>query len=206
MAKSVTSEKLVLGTASSPARLSFPRLFTPKSFTPGQPPRFEATFLLDPSNADHKVQLSALKQAINKLIEAKWGANPPKDIKFCVGNGNDKEYDGYKDRIFVRSASKHRPVVADRGRNELTVDSQGQEPKIPYAGSYVIGKITLWAQDNAFGRRINSNLIAVQYVKDGTPFGPGSTDAETEFEALPEEAGSAPASGGAIAEDDDLNF
>lgn len=201
MAKSVTSEKLVLGTAGSPARLSFPRLYTPKSFTPGQPPRFEATFLLDPSNAVHKQQLAVLKAAILKLIEAKWGGQRPKDLKLCVDDGNTKEYDGYKDRIFIRSASKHRPVVADQGRNELRLDAQGQEPRIPYAGGYVIGKITLWAQDNAFGRRINANLIAVQHVKDGSPFGPGSTDAETEFEVLPEDA-SAPDAGAAVADDD----
>lgn len=187
--KSVTSDRLKLGTVASPARLSFPRLYIPKSFTPGQPPRFEAAFLLDPSNADHKVQIGILNKAIASLIEQKWPRGKPADLKFCIEDGNTKDYDGYKDRIVLRSANKNRPVVIDNGLNELRIDASGQEPKIPYAGSYVIGMVTLWAQDNQFGKRINANLLAVQYVRDGTPFGPGSVDVETEFEVVADAPG-----------------
>jgi hypothetical protein len=186
MAKSVTSDRIKLGTVASPVRLSFPRLYTPKSFTPGQPPRFEAAFLLDPSNAEHKAQLETLKKAVADLITTKWPRGRPADLKLCIEDGNSKQYDGYKDRIVVRSANKNRPVVIDNGLNELKLDASGQEPKIPYAGGYVIGMITLWAQDNQFGKRINANLLAVQWVRDGTPFGPGAVDVETEFEVIPD--------------------
>jgi hypothetical protein len=49
MAKAPTSDIIKLKNV----RLSFARLWKPKAFQEGQDPRFEATFLLDPSNAEH---------------------------------------------------------------------------------------------------------------------------------------------------------
>jgi tripartite-type tricarboxylate transporter receptor subunit TctC len=40
----------------------------------------------------------------------------------------------------------------------------------PFAGCYVNATIRLWAQDNQYGKRINAQLRAVQYVKDGAAF------------------------------------
>jgi hypothetical protein len=95
-------------------------------------------------------------------------------------------------------------VVIDNGKNELRIGSDGVEPKIPFAGSYVVGLITLWAQDNQFGKRINANLLGVQYVREGTPFGPGAVDVETDFETVPDAPG--PTGGAAISSTPDLGF
>jgi hypothetical protein len=44
----------------------------------------------------------------------------------------------------------------------------------------------VWAQDNQYGKRINAALRAVQFVKDGAPFGEGNIDVSQEFTALDE--------------------
>ena len=140
-----------------------------------------------------------MKIAVAKVIGEKWPNGRPPGLQLCIEDGNTKTYDGYKDRIVLRSANKNPPVVIDQGKNELRIGANGQEPKIPYAGGYVVGIITLWAQDNNFGKRVNANLLAVQWVKDGTPFGPGSVDVETEFEVVADAPG--PTGGAAIAGD-----
>mgnify|MGYP001230954780 CR=1 FL=1 len=42
---------------------------------------------------------------------------------------------------------------------------------------YVNANIELWAQNNAYGKRINATLLVVQFSKDGEPFGEGGSSA-----------------------------
>jgi len=51
----------------------------------------------------------------------------------------------------------------------------------PYAGCYVNMSIRLWAQDNQFGKRVNAQLRAVQFVKDGEAFGDKPVDPQKEL-------------------------
>ena len=174
MAKSPTSDVIALKNV----RLSFARLFKPKAFQEGQDPRYEATFLLDPSNADHAATISTIRAQAKKMIED--GGYDAEDFKLCFGKGDKKKYDGYKGMIYVSTNNRTRPTVVTRNRTPV----QEGEPEAPYSGCYVNGSITLWLQDNKFGKRINANLRAVQFVKDGPAFGVQPVDPEEEFEAL----------------------
>jgi Protein of unknown function (DUF2815) len=184
---SPTSNAIKLGSGTNPVRLSFARLFNAKPFAPGQTPRFEASFLLDPSNKEHAATIATIKEEAKKLVIGA-GLNP-KDFKLCFGPGEQKSYDGYEGMFFVTSANTTRPTVVDRNRNPVA-ESDAQAP---YSGSYVIGSVTLWLQNNAYGKRINANLRAVQFVKDGPAFGVAPVKADEEFEALGD---GAPAAGG----------
>jgi len=187
-----TSEKILLGDGKNPVRLSFPRLFQAKAFRPDQKARFEATFLLDPSIKSHAATIAQIKAEAKRIAEEQFGPKLPKGILFCWGNGDDKEYDGYAGMFYIASSNQTRPVVQDRDRTPLA-----EEDGRPYAGCYVVGTITLWVMDNAFGKRINANLRGVQFVKEGDAFGVRPVDAEAEFEALPDDVG------GDDGEDDD---
>ena len=74
MAKSETSEIIKIKNA----RGSFLRLFKPKAFQEGQTPRFEGTFLLDPTSPEHAETIKAIKEEAKKLIAAQWGEKPKK--------------------------------------------------------------------------------------------------------------------------------
>jgi hypothetical protein len=169
-----TSEKIKLNNV----RLSFPRLFKPKAFQEGQDPRFEASFLLDPSDKSHAAIIKQIKATAKELATEEFG-EVPKSLKLCFGDGDEKEYDGYEGMFYVTSSNKTRPTVVDRDLSPL-VEEDGK----PYAGCYVNGTITLWVMNNQFGKRINANLRAVQFVKDGEAFGVKPVDAEEEFDAL----------------------
>lgn len=159
-------------------RLSFPQLFTPKSVNNSEP-KYSASFLLD--KATDRKQLDSLEKAIEAVKKLKWGAQVPKGVKVCLHEGSSKEFDGYDEtNMFVSTSSSRRPVVVDRDLQPLTAADNK-----PYAGSFVNATIRLWAQDNQFGRRVNAEVLAVQFAKDGEAFGGGAPIvAENEFTAI----------------------
>lgn len=173
-------------------RLSFPRLFKARSFRKEQAPRYEATFLLDPSNKAHAGMIGVIEATGETIAEDEWPKKLPAKLVRCYGfTGDEKpplEYDGYEDMYFMRTAAKINtpPLIADRGRNTLQI-VDGVEPSIPYAGCIVNASITLWTMDNEFGTRINSNLRIVQFVQDGDRFGVSPPDMEEEIDILADE-------------------
>ncbi len=98
----------------------------------------------------------------------------------CLKNGNTKGYDGWKDMIVFVASNSVRPVVVD----QKLVPVVAGDKNAPYSGCYVNATVTLWSQNNSYGKRINGNLRAVQFVKDGPAFGVAPVDADDEFEAL----------------------
>jgi hypothetical protein len=161
-------------------RLSFPQLFHAKAVQENQEPKFGASFILD--NEKHKKLLDQIEATIERMALDFWKKKV--SFKHCLHDGNEKEdLDGYGDGTsYISASSKRRPVVVDRGRNPVT-----EEDGVIYAGCYVNATIRLWVQNNDFGRRVNAELRAVQFVKDGESFGAGPVDPESEFEELGDE-------------------
>ena len=160
-------------------RLSFPSLFH-KAVFDGKETKFEATFLIDKSTQADKVK--EVKAAIDAAIkEALKGAKLPAD-KLCMKDGDGIEYAGYAGHMSLKASSQKRPIVLNRDKTPLTEDDN----KL-YAGCYVNAIIELWAQNNQFGKRINANLLGVQFFKDGEPFADGVTASASDFEAFKDE-------------------
>ena len=176
MAKSKTSEVIKLPRV----RLSFADLFKAKAFAEGQEPYFKASFLLDPSNAEHAKVLSQLSAEVKKLTAEAFNGEKLPAERICIADGNTKKYDGYAGMIAVSSSNKVRPVIVNRARAPV---AEG-DAECPYSGCYVNASITLWTQNNKFGKRINANLRGVQFVDDGEAFGIAPVDGDEEFEMM----------------------
>lgn len=158
-------------------RLSFPHLFTPQSMEEGQEKKFRATFIL--SNEHHAALIASIEKLIDRLALDTFKKKVP--FKSCFHDGNEKpDVDGYGDGVmFITASRKTRPAVVDRSVNPIT-----EEDGIIYGGCYVNATIRLWVQDNKWGKRVNAELRAVQFVKDGPSFGAGPVNAEDEFEPV----------------------
>lgn len=168
-------------------RLAFPVLFEAKTVNGEGEPAFSASFLMAPSHSAVK----ALRDAAEAIGKDKWGAKWPnikKELqlkdRLPLHDGDTKgDYTGYAGNLFVTSRNKTRPLVLDRDKSPLTA----QDGK-PYAGCYVNASIELWAQDNAYGKRINASLRGVQFLKDGDAFAGGGAASDEEFDDLAEGA------------------
>lgn len=157
-------------------RVSFPSLFKKGSFN-GEETKYEATFLLN--KEEHADSIAEIKAQIADLVKVNLkGAKVPAD-KLCLRDGDEVEYDGYAGCFSIKCSTKKRPIVIDRDRSPLTEDD-GK----PYGGCYVNASIDLWVQNNAYGKRVNSTLLAVQFAKDGAPFADGSTGDVNDFDML----------------------
>lgn len=183
--KYLTSEKLLIPNS----RMSFPRLDKPAAYSEGQALKYDATFLLDPSNAEHKTVIKTVEAAAMKLVKEKFNGVVPDDITWCFGKGDKKAtikpdtYGAYKGMWYLTAHEQTRPGIAGRdGKAVLPGEKQ-----FPYAGCYVNGKVTLWLYTGPKGKPgVNANLLAVQFVKDGPAFGRAPVDVEEEFDAIEE--------------------
>lgn len=155
-------------------RLSFPSLFEPSEFN-GQVGKYEATFLLNKDTDADQIK-SIEKKIAGLLVEKK--AKVPAD-KICLKDGDYVDYDGYENCMAIKGSNKRRPTVIDRDRSPL-VEADGK----PYSGCYVNAILELWFQDNSYGKRVNCNLLGVQFAKDGESFGAGATDVTNEFDEI----------------------
>jgi hypothetical protein len=160
-------------------RLSFPSLFRRAVFG-GEETKYEGTFLID--NEIGAAKITEINQAIESLLKEKNKGKPLAPDKICFKDGETIDYDGYDGQMSIKASSAKRPMVIGTDRSPLTEDD-GK----PYAGCYVNAVLELWFQDNQFGKRINANLLGVQFVKDGAPFGDGVTASVDDFDELPDD-------------------
>lgn len=160
-------------------RLSYPVLRTPKQSrnAKGEPEgkaAYGLVLLLD--KVDNKADIDLLTKTALFVKKEKWQDKPVNLTGKSIRDGTEKEAtDGYGPKVVFISA-RHtprdgsKPAIVDQNLRDLP-----EETGKPYAGCRVRIKVRCWAQDNAFGKRINWDLKTVQFVGDGKPFGENST-------------------------------
>lgn len=157
-------------------RLSFPSLFR-KAVFEGSETKYEATFLLDKEK--HADTIKELKAAISKRIKDDLKGAKLSADRICLKDGDDFDYAGYAGHMSFKASNNKRPLIIDRDRTPLTEDDERL-----YAGCYVNAVVELWVQNNGFGKRINANLLGVQFFKDGEPFADGESASQDDFDAF----------------------
>jgi len=145
-------------------RLSFPSLFQKANFN-GQETKYEATLLIPKSD---KKTLKAVREEM-ETVKGKLKVSAD---KYCLKDGDDVEYEGFEGNFSLKASNSKRPTVINRNREPLTADDNEI-----YGGCYVNAIVDFWAQNNNYGKRINANLLGVQFVKHGEPFGEGGGSA-----------------------------
>ena len=156
------------------ARLSFPSLFRRAVFG-GEEGKFEGTFLIDKQDA----VIKQIEAAIAAMTKDKFNGKALSADKLCLKDGDTIDYDGYAGHMSIKASANKRPLVVGTDRAPLTEDDN----KL-YAGCYVNAVIELWPQDNQYGKRINANLLGVQFAKDGEPFGDGVVAGIDDFDDI----------------------
>lgn len=192
-------------------RLSFPDIWEPKAINQGDTPKYGAALLLD--KKEHAETIKAIKVLMWAMAVAEFGGSEKaKDLvkknklHFALHEGSEKDYAGYDEsNQYLSTSSTRRPTVIARDMTPLTKDD-GR----PYAGCYVNAVVRFWVQKNEFGKRVNCELLGLQFVKDGEAFGAPPFNAEDHFKNLDEgkAAGkkAAKTADGAAPDDDEIPF
>lgn len=193
--------------------LSFPHVVEAvkgKMAAPNAVAKFSSDFILPP---DHPA-LKAFMERYAELAQQKWAEHAntvmgmiQADRKLrCFGSGAEKvdkktfkPYSGYEGNFFISASRENAPqmIRADGSAVEASnvMEYQALARKM-YGGCYVNVALRPWVQDNSFGRGIRCDFVAIQFSKDGTPFGEPVADASNMFGAV---AAPAPAAAPAFA-------
>ncbi len=163
-------------------RCSFPQLFGPvekegKTYNAG------CTLLLDaandPKHAQYAKDVGAL---IAKVIhEDLKDQRIPADRR-CLRKGKDGTRPELDPFLTVSSNCKTKPVVLDKADPKKIITDQAACPI--YAGCRVNAKIRLWGQNNKYGKRVNAELVAIQFFADDTPLDGTYIDPEKAVEGF----------------------
>ncbi|HGJ5883251.1 DUF2815 family protein [Arsenophonus sp.] len=165
-------------------RLAFPDLFEPSQFSGQSEFKYRATFLIAKNRTD---LIEEIKAGIKHVIGEKWGTKDIEKIynsicnnpnRFCLRDGDSKEYDGYAGNLYIGASNKSRPLVIDRNTSPLTA-KDGR----PYSGCHVNATIEFYAYDNN-GKGVSASLRGVQFFRDGDAFSGGSVASVDEFDDL----------------------
>lgn len=140
-------------------------------------PKFSIVGMLDKKT--HVAVKDLIVEVMNG-IQKKEDTKVAKDKKFIKdGDDGDKvEYEGY---WTISARESRRPSVRHRSGEPM---SEKEIQDIIYAGCRVNILINPWFQDNSFGKRINANLLACQFVRDDTQIGEGRIDDEGVFDPI----------------------
>lgn len=182
-------------------RLSFPHLVEAhkgKMAAPTAVAKFSADFILPP---DHPA-LKAFMERYSELAQQKWGENANTVMQMiqgdrkvrCFGPGTEKvdkktfkPYAGYEGNYFIGANRENTPqmIRPDGSPVEASnvMEYQALARKM-YGGCYVNVALRPWLQDNSFGRGIRCDFVAIQFAKDGEPFGESAPDASNLFGAV----------------------
>ncbi len=157
-------------------RFSFVNVYKPTKYKETDEPKYAVTCLM-PADHPQIKEIQAIVEALKPICAKKTKSGKlPKDFENPLRDGNDKEYDGYADMLYVVAKSSSKPGVIDRAKNPITEESQQF-----YSGCY--GHITVNFYPYSDGSGVAVGLGNVMKTKEGTKFA-GGASAEDDFKAV----------------------
>lgn len=131
--------------------LVFPCLFTTDKFG-----AYSATVLLPKGGPEHKKISDTVAEVSAEL--------PSSPSAICWRDGDSSKHAGFAGNVSIR-ASRTTPFaphqLVDRGKQPITTDG------VFYSGCKVNFVVSIWAQNNQWGKKVNADLVAIQFVADG---------------------------------------
>jgi hypothetical protein len=138
------------------ARCTYPFLYDPPVYE-GQTDKNSIKLIFEDKNGRDAEMIDQLQQLFESVGEKKWSNK--KDIPDQSLWAFQEKNDQYQ----LSAKSEKAPVVVmPDGKTVAT-----KQDCLIYSGCYVNLRIAIWAQDNKWGKRINSQLISAQFSGHG---------------------------------------
>ena len=165
-------------------RFNYISTLKPRSFDGDEKSaRYSVTLLLEKDSEEMK----QMEDAILSVAKEKWGAKAPgllkklrKEERICLRDGDGKFnkdgeiVDGFEGHYYVSASNKARPHTLNKYKETITLETDGEftgERRGPRSGDFGAAMISFWPQDNKFGQRINCQLDAIMFLREGDPLG-----------------------------------
>lgn len=155
---------LIKNVRASYAHLHTPQVGTNDDGTPSKP-QYSVVGLLPKQT--HKAAVQLLTKRRDEILAEKK-MKIAKD-KFCVKDGDDSDKEEYAGHWTLSARETKKPALRHKNKSKI----EDKDGEVLYSGCFINMLVRLWPQDNKFGKRVNAGLSAVQFFKDGEPFGEG---------------------------------
>lgn len=162
-------------------RFSYVSVFQPRKSEDNSDPRYQLTLLIPKSDKQTYNAVMKAIDAADKKGKAKFGDKWPskpkntlKDGDGCKDNGDEFEPE-CKGHWVLRTASKRKPQVVDRDRNDII------DPTEVYSGCYGRASINFYPFVRSSNKGVAAGLQNVQKLADGEALGGGRTTAANDF-------------------------
>lgn len=130
----------------------------------------------------HEEAKKLLVEEINKLLTSSKIGKLASEHKF-VRNGDDSGKDENEGHWIIKASENEgrRPTVRDQKGRLVEIEDIAE---LIYPGCFVNILLRPWAQNNEHGKKINANLIGVQFAKKGERFGEAPIDDEDAWDEV----------------------
>lgn len=172
-------------------RFSYLTLYTPRAMKGAEGEEAEklrySVMLLGPKGGPAEKELHS---AIESVARDKWGVKAEGVLKqlyasnkVCLKDGDmrlnaeGEVQEGYADHWYTSASAteENPPRVFNRFGDKVTAANFRElamsDRRGPRSGDYGDAIVRIWAQDNNFGRRVNCQIIAVAFRKEGEALG-----------------------------------
>lgn len=155
-------------------RCSYPHLDKPWTMGEGEP-KYQMEGMI-PKTKEYEPGLRALKARINAIIRENKTAELP-ESRLCLKDGASTGKPEKADYYVFKASENNAPKLRGRRRDPRTgmaeVIPNEDANKVFYGGCWVNMVVKFWWQNNKHGKRVNANLLIVQFVQDDDAFGRG---------------------------------
>lgn len=165
-------------------RLSYPAIWTATDYEGDGNFKYRACLIFDRGSENEK----RVRAAIEAAGKEKWADKAKAKLSkaegtsfMCLHDGDEKDDDAYKGKLYISASNKVRPTIVDRDRTQLT-EADGK----PYAGCFVNAKVEIFAWEKGHGG-VSASLKGLQFFRDGDAFTGASTVRADDFEEISDE-------------------
>lgn len=163
------------------ARLSYPALDAPREDLNGEP-RYQATFLLEPSNPC----LAKIREAIRQVATAMFGQSAaivmrsPDGIPLKRGDDKVPVPEGYAGMLYLKAKSKYAPELRDANPKIKITDQETILQK--FVAGYRVNAYVDIAAYNFNGKKgVRASLVSVQFKAYADAFSGHATLSDDDY-------------------------
>lgn len=157
-------------------RCSYPHVLTKYKGEDDDGKGKHSIVLLLPKKKAYRPARELISERIDELMKENRVKNLKADNKF-LRDGDLSAKEENEGHWTVNASESKKVVARDNKRDPKTgkprVLKPGEDDDRIYGGCYVNCLIRPWFMNNKYGKKVNAGLVAVQFAKDGEPFGQG---------------------------------
>ena len=159
--------------------LAYPHVVTPWALNASDAKRYGVVAIL--SNKTHAKEIKQLREHIGQFIKDNKMPKIPSANKF-LRDGDESGKTAFENAWTISASDKldRPPVIRIKGEKMSREDDRDELESFEVSGVVADILIRPWKQDNSYGKKVNANLLAVNFKKIGEALdlggGVGDTD------------------------------